>query len=102
METIDPNLVIIDHINLNVIDEVIKEDFTLGLTVQPKKMEVDEAVAILKEYGFDNFLLNSDISNMPSDPISVPKTIRTLKKLGFDSKDIDKVAFKNAEKIFNL
>ncbi|OQD58608.1 putative hydrolase [Methanobrevibacter arboriphilus JCM 13429 = DSM 1125] len=102
LETIDPNLVIIDHINLNVIDEVIKEDFTLGLTVQPKKMEVDEAVAILKEYGFDNFLLNSDISNMPSDPISVPKTIRTLKKLGFDSKDIDKVAFKNAEKIFNL
>ena len=102
LETIDPNLVIIDHINLDVIDEVIKEDFTLGLTVQPQKMEVDEAVAILKEYGFDNFLLNSDISNMPSDPISVPKTIRTLKKLGFDSKDIDKVSFKNAEKVFNL
>lgn len=102
LETIDPKLVIIDHINLNVIDEVIKEDFTLGLTVQPQKMEVDEAVAILKEYGFDNFLLNSDISNMPSDPISVPKTIRTLKKLGFDSKDIDKVSFKNAEKVFNL
>lgn len=102
LETIDPKLVIIDHINLNVIDEVIKEDFTLGLTVQPQKMEIDEAVAILKEYGFDNFLLNSDISNMPSDPLSVPKTIRNLKKLGFESKDIDKVAFKNAEKVFNL
>jgi len=102
LETIDPKLVIIDHINLNVIDEVIKEDFTLGLTVQPNKMEVDEAIAILKEYGFDNFLLNSDISNMPSDPISVPKTVRTLKKLGFENKDIDKVAFKNAEKVFNL
>ncbi|MEA4957610.1 hypothetical protein SDC9_21256 [bioreactor metagenome] len=102
LETIDPDLVIIDHINLNVIDEVIKEDFTLGLTVQPNKMEVDEAVTILKEYGFDNFLLNSDISNMPSDPLSVPKTVRTLKKLGFENKDIDKVAFKNAKNLFNI
>lgn len=102
LKTIDPDLVIIDHINLNVIDEVIKEDFTLGLTVQPNKMEVDEAVTILKEYGFDNFLLNSDISNMPSDPLSVPKTVRTLKKLGFENKDIDKVAFKNAKNLFNI
>ena len=102
LETIDPDLVIIDHINLNVIDEVIKEDFTLGLTVQPNKMEVDEAVTILKEYGFDNFLLNSDISNMTSDTLSVPKTVRTLKKLGFENKDIDKVAFKNAKNLFNI
>jgi len=99
---IDPNLVVIDHINKNVIEDVIDEDFTLGLTVQPQKMEKEEAITILKEYGFDNFLLNSDISNMPSDVLSVPKTIRTLKKLEFSSKEIDKIAFKNAKSFFKF
>lgn len=102
LETINPKLVVIDHINSKVIPEVIDEDFTLGLTVQPQKMEVEEAVVILKENGFDKFLLNSDISNMPSDPLSVPKTVRRLKKIGFKSKEINKVAFKNAEKFFNI
>lgn len=102
LEKIDCKLVVIDHVNLNVIDEVIDEDFTLGLTVQPQKMEIEEAVDILKEYGFDKFLLNSDISNMPSDPLSVPKTVRTLQKLGFNEKKIAKVAFKNAKEFFNI
>ena len=102
LNTIDPKLVVIDHINLNTIEEVIDEDFTIGLTVQPQKMEVDEAIEILDNYGFDKFLLNSDISNKPSNPLSVPKTVRTLKRLGYKENEIDKVAFKNAEGFFDL
>ena len=67
-----------------------------------KTMDKTEAISILNEYGFDKFLLNSDISNMPSDPLSVPKTIRELKKLGFNQKEIDKVSQKNAQKFFNI
>ena len=102
LENINPKLVVIDHINLNTIEEVIDEDFTVGLTVQPQKMEVDEAIEILDKYGFDKFLLNSDISNKPSDPLSVPKTVRTLKRLGYEKKEINKVAFENAEKFFGI
>ena len=102
LENITPKLVVIDHINLNTIEEIIDEDFTIGLTVQPQKMEVEEAIEILDKYGFDKFLLNSDISNKPSDPLSVPKTVRTLKRLGYDEKDIEKVAFENAKKFFNI
>ncbi len=101
-EHINSNLVVIDHINPMVIDYVIDEDFTLGLTVQPEKMDVEDAIAIFDEFGFDNFLLNSDISNKPSDPLSVPKTIRSMERLGFKKKNIDKVAFKNAEKFFKI
>ena len=102
LENINPKLVVIDHINLNTIEEIIDEDFTIGLTVQPQKMEVEEAVEILDKYGFDKFLLNSDISNKPSNPLSVPKTVRTLKKLGYKQEEIDKVAFKNAQSFFNI
>ena len=99
---ISPEYVVIDHINQNVVDKVISTDYTLGLTVQPQKMDKSEAINILNEYGFDKFLLNSDISNKASDPLSVPKTIRELTRQGFDKKEIDKIAFKNAEKFFNL
>lgn len=99
---ISPELVVIDHINQAVVEKVISTDYTLGLTVQPKKMDKTEAISILNEYGFDKFLLNSDISNMPSDPLSVPKTIRELNKLGFNQKEIDKVSQKNAQKFFNI
>ena len=102
LENINPKLVVIDHINLNTIDEIIDEEFTIGLTVQPQKMEVEEAIEILDKYGFDKFLLNSDISNKPSNPLSVPKTVRTLKRLGYKQEEIDKVAFKNAKSFFNL
>ena len=65
-------------------------------------MDKEEAIAILDEYRFDKFLLNSDISNKPSDPLSVPKTVRELEKLGYKKTEIEKVAFKNAEKFFKI
>jgi len=102
LEKINPNLVVIDHINSAIIEDFIDENFKLGLTVQPQKMEAEEAITILKEYDFDKFLLNSDISNKASDPLSVPKTVQRLKKLEFNSKKIDKVAFKNAKSFFNI
>ena len=99
---ISPEYVIIDHINANVVEKVINTDYTLGLTVQPQKMDKYEAVKILDEYGFDKFLLDSDISNKASDPLSVPKTVRELTRQNFNQKDIEKIAFKNAEKFFGI
>ena len=98
----DEKLVVIDHINKNVVSKVINLDYTLGLTVQPQKMEVNEAINILNEYGFEKFLLNSDMSYKPSDPLSVPKTVCELKNRGFEDKEIEKIAYKNAINFFNL
>lgn len=102
LESINPKLVIIDHINSSVIHEVIDDKFTLGLTIQPEKMGINEAINILEKYGYDNFLLNSDISNMPSDPLSVPKTIAEMKKIGVKRTNINKVSFENAKNLFKL
>ena len=99
---LDENQAVIDHINPNVIEDAIDTDCMLGLTVQPQKMNKFEAVSILDEYGFDRFLLNSDISNKPSDPLSVAKTVHELKKQGYGENEIEKVASKNAIEFFNL
>lgn len=99
---IDENQAVIDHINPQVVGDVIDTDCMLGLTVQPQKMDKFEAISILDEFGFDKFLLNSDISNKPSDPLSVVKTVRELVKQGFNNVEINKVASKNAIDFFNL
>lgn len=101
-EHINENQEVIDHINPKVIEEAINSDCMLGLTVQPQKMDKFEAISILDEYGFDKFLLNSDISNKASDPLSVPKTVRELTKQGYGKGEIEKVSHKNAQKFFNL
>lgn len=99
---INENQAVIDHINPQVINDVIDTDCMLGLTVQPQKMDKFEAISILDKYGFDKFLLNSDISNKPSDPLSVPKTIRELARQGYKKSEIEKIASKNAQKFFNI
>ena len=99
---IDEKQAVIDHINPNVVGDAITSECMLGLTVQPQKMEKEDAIAILDEYSFDRFLLNSDISNKPSDPLSVAKTVRELQRLGYESGDIEKISHKNAQKYFNI
>ena len=99
---LDEKQAVIDHVNPNVVQDAINTDCMLGLTVQPQKMDKTEAISILEEYGFDKFLLNSDISNKPSDPLSVPKTVRELERLGYAKNDIEKVSHKNAEDFFKL
>lgn len=93
---------VIDHVNPDVVGDAIDSDCMLGLTVQPQKMDKFEAISILDEYGFDRFLLNSDISNKPSDPLSVPKTVRELKRQGYPANEIRKVRKINAQNFFKI
>ena len=101
-EHLDEKQAVVDHINPDVVGDAINTGCMLGLTVQPQKMNKEEAISILDEYGFDNFLLDSDISNKPSDPLSVPKTVRELEKQGYNRADIEKVSHKNAQEFFNI
>ena len=89
---LDEKQAVIDHINQDVIGEVIDKNYMLGLTVQPHKLDVSGAITILDDFGFDKFLLNSDMSNKPSDPLSVPKTIRELKRLSYKNSEIEKIS----------
>lgn len=99
---IDESQAVIDHINQDIILDVIDRDCMLGLTVQPQKLDKNGAIAILDEHGFDRFLLNSDMSNKPSDPLSVPKTVRELTRQGYKKSEIEKVASRNAQRFFRI
>lgn len=99
---LDEKQAVIDHINQDIIGEVIDKDYMLGLTVQPQKLDVAGAIAILDEFGFNRFFLDSDMSNNPSDHLAVPKTVRELTRLGYKQSEIEKVSQNNAKSYYKL
>ena len=86
-DNIDTSLVQLDHVDGSILGRVMKFEGILGITVQPQKMTPDEAVNMMEEYGYDRFVLDSDMSSSPSDPLSVPKTVHKLKLAGADKKE---------------
>ncbi len=74
----------------------------LGITVQPQKMTADEAVKMMDEYGYDKFVLDSDMSSSPSDPLSVPKTVHQLRLAGVEAVNIKKVSYTNAADFYQV
>lgn len=101
-EYIDPSLVQIDHVNASILDLLLDFEGILGITVQPQKMTPQEAIELLEEYGYDKFVLDSDMSSSPSDILSVPKTVHRLKIAGIEDSNIKKVSLGNVTKFYGI
>jgi predicted metal-dependent TIM-barrel fold hydrolase len=105
-ENVDPHSVLIDHVDGSIIDNLMDLGTMMGLTIQPNKMTPDEAVSILMEYGdeygLERFVLNSDMSSSPSDPLSVPKTVHKMRLSGFEDEDINRISYTNASNFFGI
>ena len=101
-EYINPRLVQLDHIDFSIVDDVIDKKYTLGITVQPLKMSTEDTVKMLDEYGYNKFVLDSDISYAPSNPMSLPETKHELEKMGVSKNSIDKVMFENVLHFHNI
>jgi len=101
-DNIETNLVQLDHVDRSIIARVLDFEGLLGITVQPQKMTPDEAVNMMDEYGYDKFVLDSDMSSSPSDPLSVPKTVHRLRLAGVEAVNIKKVSYTNAADFFKI
>jgi uncharacterized protein len=101
-DTIETSLIQLDHVDISIIDRVQEFEGILGITVQPQKMTPEEAVNLMDEYGYDRFVLDSDISSSPSDPLSVPKTVHKLRIAGVNEKEIKKVSYTNASEFLGI
>lgn len=99
-EYINPKLVQLDHIDFSIIDMVIDKEYTLGITVQPLKMSPESTFEMLEEYGYEKFVLDSDISSAPSNHMSLPETKYLLEKNSVSQENIDKVTYKNVERFY--
>lgn len=100
-QKVDMTKVIIDHLTADLVPRVRELNANAGITVQPEKMTEKDAVSIVSSAGAEGILINSDLSNQPSDPLTLPKVARALREAGISKEDVKKVTYFNAKKILN-
>jgi hypothetical protein len=100
---ISPGRVMIDHLKEESVRIAMDSGVYLGLTVQPpSKLRHEEAVEIIEKYGSGRFILSSDMSSIPSDPLALPRCALKMRTRGIPEAEVRRATYENAVKFFKL
>lgn len=95
--SIDPNRVLIDHVEEHTVQMVLDKGFWAGITLYPEsKCSPPRAVDMLELYGStDRIWMNSACDWGVSDPLSLPKAIMELRNRNYEDEAIDRFVYQN-------
>ncbi|MHA1324861.1 MAG: TatD family hydrolase [Candidatus Helarchaeota archaeon] len=104
LDSIEIKQGVLDHISLENLALALNTKFALGLTVQKGKLSIDQFMQIIRENEdqSERFLLNSDLGIDIAYKNTVPETIYQMEKEGINPEIIERIAYKNAVKLFDL
>ncbi|MEG6521638.1 TatD family hydrolase [Desulfotomaculum sp. 1211_IL3151] len=98
---IPPHLLIIDHVNLDILDMVNQFGAMPAITIRSRNVTTEALYENMEQ--FQHGMLNCDFSNLfPNDPTAVIKAYQYLKSRGVSETIIENITCKKAEKIFNI
>jgi predicted metal-dependent TIM-barrel fold hydrolase len=93
---IDPDLVVLDHLNEVTVDLVRDSGCWLGFSIYPDtKMSPPRMVEILRRHGTERILVNSAADWGRSDPLLTARTADAMRVTGFSDADVDRVFWHN-------
>ncbi|MGC8585183.1 MAG: TatD family hydrolase [Thermoplasmata archaeon] len=96
---ISPDIVVIDHVNMDILNTVKQGGYHIGLTVKEGRLTPEDVYKNIEIY--EDGMLNSDVANLgPSDPLSVPKTVQYLRSRGIKYDTINRISHENAAKFY--
>jgi len=99
---INPERVIIDHVEEHTIRLVLDAGFWAGMTLYPEsKCSPARAVDMLEVYGSERIWMNSACDWGVSIPLAVPRTALEMKKRGHKNELIDHVIYQNPVKFLS-
>jgi predicted metal-dependent TIM-barrel fold hydrolase len=101
-EKMDPDFILIDHNTEETIDITLDYGAWAGMTIYPGKVSPERAIAILQKYGTNQMMINSAADWGPSDSLSIPRTCRKMKELGFSNEEVQKVVWENPYQFYSL
>ncbi|MFD9906062.1 TatD family hydrolase [Streptomyces sp. NPDC059063] len=88
--------VLLDHLNETTVKQAKASGAWLGFSLYPDtKMDEHRMVAVLKEYGLEQILVNSAADWGRSDPLTTCRVGRAMLAAGFDDDDVDRVLWRN-------
>ncbi|WP_339713104.1 TatD family hydrolase [uncultured Kriegella sp.] len=94
---LDPSMVIVDHNNEETVKDVLDRGFWAAFTIYPEtKMGNERMVAVVKQYGSKNIIVDSSADWGVSDPLAVPKTASLMLRSGVSKSDVVKTTYQNA------
>lgn len=99
---VNPQKMILDHINKETIDMAWNYGSWIGLSCCLDKLSGPEIVEFYKKYGPDRFIVNSEWGFSGGGNRSVPKVVVDMKAANAPLGDIKKMVFDNAKTVFNL
>jgi predicted metal-dependent TIM-barrel fold hydrolase len=92
----DRSRILIDHITEETIDIVRDMGVWVAMTVYPfSKLSPERAVAMVAKYGLERIMVNSSVDWGESDPLSVPKVVRLMRREGWKERDIEQLVWRN-------
>src|SRR5215469_204323 len=98
-QRIQPERVIIDHVEEHTVKLVLDSGMWAGMTLYPEsKCSPPRAVDMVEVYGNERIWMNCACDWGVSDPLAVPKTALEMKKRGHSGEAIDKLVFQNPMK----
>ncbi|HUF61320.1 MAG TPA: TatD family hydrolase [Verrucomicrobiales bacterium] len=93
---VQPERVIIDHVEEHTVSLVLDRGFWAGITLYPEsKCTPARAIDILEVHGHDRIWLNSACDWGISDPLAVVKAAMEMRRRGWASERIDAVLYGN-------
>lgn len=102
VKDMDPNRVLIDHLNELTVGMVRDAGCWAAFSVYPEtKMDADRMVTILKEYGTERMIVNSAADWGRSDPLKTREVADAMLAAGFTQADVDKVLWENPVEFFS-
>lgn len=97
-ERVDSDKIIVDHLTAEQMPLIREIGANAGITVQSGKLTEKDAADIVNSFGPENIMINSDLGNMVSDPLTVPKVAEFMIREGLGSGDVEKVVYKNIKR----
>ena len=99
---INPERVIIDHVEEHTMGQVLDAGFWAGITLYPdSKCSPARAVDMVETFSHERVWLNSACDWGHSDPLAVPKTAREMRRRGHSFAAIDRLIFQNPQRFLS-
>ncbi|MGQ4833612.1 MAG: TatD family hydrolase [Candidatus Asgardarchaeia archaeon] len=102
---INPEQVVIDHVNKENIDVLLNTEYNLGFTIQEGKLTAEEFLEMFTnklEPHADRILLNSDSGRDPSNPFAVIETAKFLLANDISKGVVREITYQNAKRVFSV
>jgi len=95
------NMVLIDHNTEETLPVVMETDFWAGHSIYPHtKMTEKRMVDLIREFGTDRIIVNSAADWGVSDPLKMPKFVKTMKDEGMEDAVTQKIVWENPVQFF--